>query len=109
MTTHLRVAVSILCTMVFATVLACAGAGRKWDTTHANEVQKGVQDKAQIQTWFGPPYTVTPLTEHSMGCTERWIYTYAWANWGGAQTTADAMIVDFDAAGVVCDHAYTRQ
>jgi hypothetical protein len=86
---------------------ACAGAGRKWDTTHANDVRDGVQDKAQIETWFGKPYQVqSPLTGHPKGCTERWTYTHAWSNWGGAQTTTNTLVVDFDARGIVCDHAY---
>ena len=88
---------------------ACAGSGRKWDTTHANDVQKGVQDKAQIQAWFGQPNQVAPTPGHPAGCTERWTYTYAWSTWGGAQTTVDTLVVDFDSNGVVCDHAYVKQ
>ncbi len=38
-----------ICLIAFA---ACAGAGRKWDTTHANQVQNGVHDKEEIQAWF---------------------------------------------------------
>ena len=90
-------------------VLACAGAGRKWDTTHASEVQRGVHDKARIQAWFGAPYQMAPIAEHPMGCTERWTYTYAWSKWAGTQTTVDTLVVDFDANGVVCDHAYLKQ
>jgi len=90
-------------------VLACAGAGRKWDTTHANDVQTGVHDKAQVRSWFGEPYQTTALTGHPAGCSERWTYTHAWSNWGGAETTADTLVVDFDGKGVVCDHAYVKQ
>ena len=91
------------------TALACAGAGQKWDTTHANDVTNGVHDKAQIQAWFGQPYQKTPITQHPLGCTERWTYTHAWSNWGGAQTNAEALVVDFDAKGIVCANAYVKQ
>jgi outer membrane protein assembly factor BamE (lipoprotein component of BamABCDE complex) len=99
----------VLVSAALVALLACAGAGRKWDTTHANDVTKGVQDKAQIRAWFGEPYQSTPLTRHPLGCSERWTYTYAWSNWGGAQTRSDTLVVDFDANGVVCDHAYVSQ
>jgi len=89
--------------------VSCAGGGRKWDTTHAGDVQTGVQDKAQIRAWFGEPYQTTPIAQHPSGCTERWTYTHAWSNWGGAQTTSETLVVDFDANGIVCDHAYLKQ
>ncbi len=90
-------------------LVGCAGAGREFDTSHANDVQKGVHDKAQIRAWFGGPYQSTSLSGHPAGCTERWTYTHAWANWGGAQTTARTLVVDFDSEGVVCDHAFVEQ
>ena len=89
--------------------VSCAGAGKKWDTTHVNDIQNGVHDKAQIKAWFGEPYQVTHLAQHPMNCTERWTYMHAWANWGGAQTTSNALVVDFDDNGIVCEHAYVNQ
>jgi outer membrane protein assembly factor BamE (lipoprotein component of BamABCDE complex) len=99
----------LLVTLLAAATLACAGAGREFDTTHVTEVQKGAQDKAQIKAWFGEPFQATAISGHPAGCTERWTYTHAWSNWGGTQTTAKSLIVDFDANGVVCDHAFVQQ
>jgi hypothetical protein len=99
----------LLVSVAIVTVLACAGAGRKWDTTHANDIQNGVHDKTQIRAWFGQPYQMTPVTDHPLACVERWTYTYAWSNWGGAKTSVDTLVVDFDGNDLVCDHAYLKQ
>ncbi|HEB89002.1 MAG TPA: outer membrane protein assembly factor BamE [Deltaproteobacteria bacterium] len=88
----------------------CASAGRDFDTTHAADIEKGVQDKAQIRSWFGEPYQVAmPLSGHPLGCMERWTYTYAYSDRGGARTKAKTLIIDFDANGKVCDHAFVKQ
>ena len=89
--------IGFVCLSAFViTALACAGAGRKWDTTHANDVQNGVQDKAQIESWIGQPHQVAPIAQHASGCTERWTHVHAFSKWGGAQTTTDTLVVDFD-------------
>ena len=72
------------------------------------DVQKGVQSKEQIRGWFGQPGQVQPLSEHPAGCTERWIYVHAFSSYGGTRTTSKSLVVDFDADGGVCDHAYTE-
>ncbi len=84
---------------------ACGSAGRQWDTTHANEVQRGVQTKADIQRWFGEPYQFQAVTGSPMGCVERWTYVYSHSVAGGS-TVTDTLVVDFDANGTVCDNAY---
>jgi outer membrane protein assembly factor BamE (lipoprotein component of BamABCDE complex) len=86
---------------------ACAGAGKKFDSTHVNDIQKGVQSKAEIASWFGDPYQkVSPLSVEGSGCVERWIYVYAFSSYGGAKTSSNSLVVDFDSDGKVCDHAY---
>jgi hypothetical protein len=89
-------------------VAACATVGKKFDTTHVNDIVNGRQDKQQIQAWFGSPsQVVSPLSRHPAGCTERWQWTYAHAVAGG-RTTSESLVVDFNAAGKVCDHAYSK-
>jgi len=89
-------------------VWGCATVGKAFDTTHVNDIQKGTQDKAQISSWFGPPHkTISPLQGHPAGCVERWQWTYAHAVAGGG-TRSDALIVDFDADGKVCDNAFSQ-
>ena len=84
---------------------SCASSGRSFDRTHINDIKTGVHDKNQIRTWFGEPYqTISPLTGHPLGCVERWSYVYAKAVGFGKVTQSDALIVDFDTAGKVCDH-----
>jgi len=103
MNARLFAVAAILGTALFAT--ACGSAGQQWDTTHANEVQRGVQTKADIQSWFGAPYQTQAVTGSPMGCIERWTYTYSHSVAGGS-TVTDTLVVDFDAAGAVCDNAY---
>jgi outer membrane protein assembly factor BamE (lipoprotein component of BamABCDE complex) len=88
---------------------ACASAGKPIDKTHMDEIANGVQTKAQIRQWFGEPYTVkTGLAGHPDGCVERWTYEYAKARGFGKVTYSEVLVVDFDAAGKVCDHAYSK-
>jgi outer membrane protein assembly factor BamE (lipoprotein component of BamABCDE complex) len=93
---------------VVVVALACAGAGKRFDTTHVPDIRKGQQDRDQIRGWFGDPYQKTPLQGHPAGCVERWTYTHAFSK-AGISTTSETLIVDFDAAGKVCDHAYAEQ
>lgn len=95
--------------MVIGALCACATSGRKFDRTHVGDVKTGVQNKDQIRAWFGKPVSMQTLASHPAGCTERWTYVHAYASWGGAKSTAAALIVDFDKAGMVCDHAYSEQ
>lgn len=99
---------SALASIAFASLCACASAGQKFDTTHVHDIQKGVQSKTEIQAWFGTAPTTSAVTQSELGCVERWIYTYAHSV-AGASTTSEALIVDFDAKGKVCDSAYSKQ
>ncbi len=96
-------------TLVAALSLAaCATVGKKWDTTHANDVQRGAHDKAQMVAWFGEPTSkVSPLRNSPFGCVERWQWTYAHAVAGGS-SMSDVLVVDFDTAGKVCDNAFSQ-
>lgn len=92
---------------LFVFVAACATVGRKFDTTHVNDIVKGQHDKQQITQWFGSPnQTTSPLTGNPAGCVERWQWTYAHSVAGG-RTVSEVLIVDFDAAGKVCDNAFS--
>lgn len=86
---------------------ACASAGKKFDTTHVSDIKKGTQTKNEILAWFGPAQSTTPVTQSEQGCVERWIYSYAHSVVGGS-TVSEALIVDFDATGKVCDNAYSK-
>lgn len=69
----------------FLAALARAGSGREWDTTRPAEVRTGVHDMT--------------------GCTG----PHSGLRWGGTEITVDALVVDFDEAGIVCDHPYAKQ
>jgi len=88
---------------------SCASVGNKFDTTHVNDIKKGVQDKGQIRAWFGEPYRVQPVTGSPAGCVERWTYTHAFSSYGGAKTKTETLVVDFNPSGKVCDEAYVEQ
>lgn len=88
---------------------ACANAGRRVDRMHLDDIQNGTQTRDQIEAWFGEPYSVrTGLQQHPSGCVERWTCEYAEAQGFGTVTYQEMLIVDFDAAGKVCDHAFSR-
>jgi len=89
-------------------LVACAGAGRRFDSTHVADIEKGVQDQARIRAWFGEPVRVQTLSDHPAGCTERWTWVHAFSSYGGTRTTSKSLVVDFDQRGLVCDHAYVE-
>lgn len=86
----------------------CASSGQQFDTTHVSDIQTGVQDQAQILAWFGQPLKQQTVTGSAKGCIKRMIWVYAHSVAGGS-TTAHSLVVDFNAAGKVCDHAYVKQ
>ena len=90
-------------------MLACAGAGRRFDSTHVTDIQKAVQDKEQIRAWFGEPVQVQSLSDHPDGCTERWTSVHAFASYGGTRTESKSLVVDSEPKGLVCDHAYVEK
>lgn len=90
--------------VVFSLALLVACAGRNFDTTHVKDIKKSVHTKSDISGWFGQPRTKVALTNSAAGCVERWTWSHAVA--GGK---AKALVVDFDAAGKVCDNAYSEQ
>jgi hypothetical protein len=94
--------------IMFVVFAGCATVGKKFDTTHVNDIQKGTQTKAEILGWFGPAQSTTQLAKSELGCTERWTYMYAHSAVGGS-TVSEALVVDFDAAGKVCDNAYSKK
>ena len=92
--------------IVLLALAGCASAGRDFDTTHANEIRTAEHDKAQISSWFGEPRAITTFEKNAKGCVERWLWSYGAASVGSA-ARAKALIVDFDADGRVCDHAFS--
>jgi outer membrane protein assembly factor BamE (lipoprotein component of BamABCDE complex) len=95
--------------MVAVCFAGCASSGRQFDTTHVNDIKKGVHGKADILAWFGEPSSKVTLTDNSMKCVERWTYVYAHAVGFGKVTESHSLVVDFDANGKVCDNAYVKQ
>ena len=100
------ISVMLIVAVLFA---GCASSGKQFNATHANDIQNGVQDKATILEWFGQPVNKVALAGNPLGCVERWTYTYAHAVGYGTVTEAHSLVVDFDANGKVCDHAYVKQ
>ena len=89
-------------------ITACASSGRQFDTTHVNDIKKGVQSKADIQAWFGEPNSKVALKGNPKQCVERWTYVYAHAVGFGTVTESHSLVVDFNAKGKVCDSAYVK-
>jgi outer membrane protein assembly factor BamE (lipoprotein component of BamABCDE complex) len=100
------VSVMLMFTVLF---VGCASSGKQFDTTHVNDIQKGVHSKADILAWFGEPFSKVPLTGSPMNCVERWTYVYAHAVGFGTVTESRSLVVDFNANGKVCDSAYVKQ
>ncbi len=94
---------------LFLILTACATAGNKVNRTHLHDINNGAQDKGQIRTWFGEPYTIkTNLQGHLKGCIERWTFEYAKARGFGTVTYSEILVIDFDKDGKVCDHAFSK-
>jgi len=93
--------------LAVAMLTGCATVGRDFDTTHANEIKTAQHDKAQMAAWFGEPRFTTRFDKNPKGCVERWQWSYGAAA-VGSSTKAKALIVDFDADGKVCDHAFSN-
>lgn len=102
-----RLGCRLMLLLVAGLACSCASAGQKFDTTHVNDIQKKVHDKTQITAWFGPPNSTAPIQGSAAGCVERWTYVYAHST-AGVSTKSESLVVDFDAAGKVCDHAYVK-
>jgi hypothetical protein len=92
---------------------ASATGGRPFDTRHVRDIVKGAHDKAQIRAWFGEPFKVlAPLPRNPAGCAERWLFVQTDATAVGTTVTSygsKTLIVDFDGAGKVCDHAFIER
>ena len=88
-------------------IISCATVGKKFDTTHVNDIQKGEHTKQTISQWFGEPHMVTSLSRNPAGCVERWQWTYAHSVAGG-RTVSDVLIVDFTNEDIVCDNAFAK-
>ncbi len=80
--------------------------GRKFDTTHAHEIQKGVHTKETIRQWFGEPYAkgAAEAELQKIGCVDGWSYLYSEATIG--KSHAESLNVYFDSEGKVCAHGY---
>jgi outer membrane protein assembly factor BamE (lipoprotein component of BamABCDE complex) len=87
-------------------LFGCASVGHEFDITHVHDVKNG-QTKADITAWFGEPVQTVSFGANPKGCIERWIYKHATAHAGGS-AHAQALIVDFDPQGAVCDTAYSE-
>jgi hypothetical protein len=96
-----------LCAAFGLALVACATVGRAFDTTRVPHVQEG-QSKARIQGWFGPPANTMLLDRSDKGRVERWQWVHASAT-AAAAAKSQALVIDFDPSGHVCDHAYSEQ
>ena len=110
---HNPVQILLLLVLIFI-LSSCSGLsskpgelGRKFDTTHVNDIQIGVHTKETIRQWFGEPYS-TGASEpelQPMGCVEGWVYLYTTPR-GFLKTHVETLAVYFDDHGKVCSHAF---
>ena len=92
--------------LLIALAFTGCAASKQFDTKHVGELQNGTQDKDQVTRWFGDPHQIiSPLKGHPAHCVERWQWTWAHSVATG-ESVADALVVDFDKNGKVCDHGY---
>lgn len=91
--------------LVCAMAAGCATVGREFDTTHAHDVKVG-QAKTTITDWFGEPEQKTSHSPNAKGCVEQWLYRHGHSS--GGKTSAQALVVEFDGQGSVCDTAYSE-
>jgi len=96
---------ALLLTILLAPVIASCVSARK----NPDDIEDGVQSKQQIRRWFGEPHRVKlGLQGHLKGCVERWAFEYAKDPGFDSSTHPELLVVDFDAEGIVCDHAFTK-
>ena len=69
----------------------------------------GQTTKAEIEQWFGKPGGVAGLNGTTNGAVQRYTYSYGHSSHGGSQTTAKALVVDFNDKDIVVDNAYSSQ
>ena len=94
----------------WVTLSACATVGAEFDSTRVNDIETGKTTKAQVQEWFGMPYSITRNDEpDSNGCVEGWGYVHSRATHAGAKVEAKSLIVAFDKQGIVCDQGYSEK
>jgi outer membrane protein assembly factor BamE (lipoprotein component of BamABCDE complex) len=103
----MRAVFSFVVVLAILLLGGCATVGKKFDTTHVNDIENGKTTKVEARQWFGEPHQVTPLRDHPTGGVERWTYTYAHST-AGVSTTSEALVIDFDGNDVVCDHGYSK-
>ncbi len=84
-------------------------AGRKFDSTHANDIKPGM-DKKQILEWFGEPFTKSEssktLEDGTVVKAEAWIYVYSVGNPGG-KSKAKSLAVVFGPDDKVISSGYS--
>ena len=97
----------IMFAVTVSSLASCARVGAQFDLTHVPDVEAGVHAQDQITAWFGRPNEVRQISNPASGAVERWIYVYAQSA-AGLSTESHSFVVDFDAEGVVCDHAYFK-
>ena len=91
-----RAARSILLSWAFAWAAAgCASAS--FDAGRARTIAVG-QSREQVRAVMGQPDHMTKTLEHPKSCAERWTY---------GEAPREALLVDFDGQGRVCDVAFT--
>jgi len=100
---------NIVTMSLLALLVACASAGREFDSARAQDIQVGIHDQAQIRAWFGEPYQIQSVSGSPIGAVSRWTYVHAYASFGGLKTETHSLVVDFDAKGKVVDRAYVAK
>ena len=103
-----RVAVVLVLALFVAIGWGCTTAGVNFDSDVAQAIQVGVDTRDSVEQQLGPPrQKMGPPKGAAAGCVERWMYRYA--HFGTFRNWVKVLVVDFDAAGVVCYSGYDEQ
>lgn len=77
------------------------------DQAAANSIVTGQHNKQDVTSLFGNATSVTQMPAGAAnGCVESWLYSRTYQV--GSNMVSDALVVAFDANGVVCDHAFSQ-
>jgi outer membrane protein assembly factor BamB len=96
---------------LFLALSGPASAGKPLDVSLVQQITDGVQDKAQILSWFGEPGSKVPQpaapSNRPSGCVavEQWFYASG-RKAGFGKVNLDTMWVAFDNKGMVCGHFF---
>lgn len=103
---NMKSAIAALLVLAFAA--SCARVGRRFDPALVDQIQPGTTTKAEIEAWFGRPYSVSTVSSAQSTAVQSYTYVHAVAG-AFRRTRSSALVVTFDASDIVVDKSYTQQ